>query len=244
MQLLALETKPSRYATVAVLLAASAACSRVVDASKGDTSESADSASTAQPFEAGVDAASTAIGVHDAGLARFRATLEGDVVNVVALDRVWLEGCQTNPQLVQKLGDSWVPLRDERPEAFNLHHAAHYLDGTLYSDCYLSLGCDVASCQAFPEEALSEDQLSDLYAPLIAREYIEVAQLGAPSCERQGRDSHMDAGGDAGAGSDAGVRLIPSLDSRVPSGPLGVRIRYYRDSGCRTEALTTEIAVE
>jgi hypothetical protein len=163
--------------------------------------------------------------------------LEGDTVNLKALDHVWLERCERNPQLVQRSGDAWVLLRDERPEAFNLNLAAHYLDGTLNSDCHLSLGCDVGGCEEFPA-----GDPSDFYAPLIAREYIEVGKLSAPSCERADREG--DAGEDSDASRDAGMQLIPSIESREPTGALGVRIRYYRDSECRTEPLTVEIAVE
>jgi hypothetical protein len=78
--------------------------------------------------------------------------------------------------------------------------------------------------------------------PLIAREYVQVGQSGAPICAIEDAGIALDAGSDAG--SDAGLRLVPNIESRAPSGPRGVRVRYYRDSDCRTEAITTEIAVE
>lgn len=240
-----LKTLFSGYGTVAVLLLVSAACTQrdsthvdmvdvVVSGGTGGTPGSVDSGDAGQLAGSGGAGGSTGVDMSDAGLARFRATLAGETVSLVALDPVWLERCQRNPQLVQRSGDAWVLLRDERPEAFNLNHAAHYLDGAYHSDCRLSLGCDVGGCEAFPK---SEPFDSD-YAPLIAREYVEVGQIGAPTCEGE------DAGINVDAGSDAGVRLIPSIESRAASGPLGVRVRYYRDSGCGTEAITAEIPVE
>jgi hypothetical protein len=67
---------------------------------------------------------------------------------------------------------------------------------------------------------------------------VQVGQSGAPLCGLE------DAGIPLDAGLDAGVRLVPNIETRAATGPLGVRIRYHRDSHCETEAITTDIAVE
>ncbi|HVZ33333.1 MAG TPA: hypothetical protein VG963_12965 [Polyangiaceae bacterium] len=58
-----------------------------------------------------------------------------------------------------------------------------------------------------------------------------------------------DAGSDSGADSgtrdaDVGGRWVSDIESRAPSGPLAVRIRYYPDSQCETSPVTVDIPVE
>ena len=123
----------------------------------------------------------------------------------------------------------------QSPEAFNLLRAAHYLDGTYEPDCYRSLGCDVEFCEAFPGD---DEEVADYRSTLRAREYVQIGQSDALICGAE------DAGIALDAGIDAGLRLVPNIESRLPSAPLGVRVRYYRDSNCWTEAITTDVAVE
>lgn len=169
----------------------------------------------------------------DAGLAEFQAVLVDGAVHLTTSDRVWIGRCEPYPRVVQEVDPSdWRPLLDDRPEGTNLQHAAHYLDGELEAECRPTLGCDVFSCDAFP---LAPDRYESGYNPLIAREYVSLGQAPAPTCE------FLDAGIDLDAGSDAGVRLVPNIVSRAPEAPgqLGVEIRYYRDSRCQTERITT-----
>jgi hypothetical protein len=195
-----------------------------------------DSGSAGQPSGAGGSAGSMPLELPDAGAARFRASLQGQTVSLEALDDdVWVVVCNRSLQLVEQLDGSWTPLRDDRPEASNLQHAAHYLDGAYHSDCRLSLGCDVSYCVPFSE--VPWDSAWD-QPPLIAREYVQVGDVGGPSCEQ------LDAGVDPDAGSDAGVRRVPAIESRVPTHPLGVRIRYHSDRRCQTDPITTHVAVE
>lgn len=169
----------------------------------------------------------------DAGTVRFSATLEGTRVNVTALDQVTVEACNQSVRLVQRVGDSWEPLLDERPPGFNEQLAAHYLDGVYDSACRLSLGCDVAYCYSLTE---GPDTFDAPY--LIAREFVKVGERAALTCDAQ------DAGVELDAGPDAGVRFVPDIQSRAPSGPLGVRIRYHRLANCAGDAITTVVPVE
>jgi hypothetical protein len=194
-----------------------------------------DAGSAGEPSGAGGSAGSMPLGLADAGAARFRASLQGQTVSVEALDDVWIALCNRDLQLVEQLDGSWTPLRDDRPEASNLQHAAHYLDGAFHSDCRLSLGCDVSYCVPFSEVPWDSEWDQ---APLIAREYVQVGSVAGPSCDA------LDAGVDADAGSDAGVRRVPAIESRVPTHPLGVRVRYHSDSRCQTDPITTHVAVE
>jgi hypothetical protein len=172
---------------------------------------------------------------------RFQAVLSGSEVTLTALDPVWIESCEENPRLVQKVGDTWSPLRDERPQAVNLLQSAHYLDGVLDPACDRSEGCDVLACV----------NLADRGAPFVARarEYVSVGQRRAPACGADAAAIPSDAGSDSGADagtSDAGAggRWVPNIESRAPTGPLGVRIRYYPDSGCKLSPTTVEVPVE
>jgi hypothetical protein len=172
----------------------------------------------------------------EAGTERFQAVLTGERVLLTTSDSVWLTTCdEPNPRLAQRTGDSWTLLRDERPPESNLLQAAHYLDGSYQSDCRLSLGCDVGGCTPFAE--FYEDAWY-FQARMTAREYVQVGQLGAPSCDQEDAGVPLDAGGDAGG------RLVPNIESRAPSGPLAVRLRYFRDDHCATGAITTDILVE
>jgi len=175
----------------------------------------------------------------EAGVARFQAVLEGEVVRLTALDPVWVYGCNfANPRLVQRsgdAGDAWTLLTDERPDDFNLNHGAHYLDGSFQSDCWQSAACDVGGCGTLEEV---EDEFGQWQFRLIAREFVRTGELVAATCDVN------EAGLGAEAGVDAGVRTIPAIESRAPTGPLGVRLVYYRDSRCQTGAITTDIAVE
>ena len=177
-------------------------------------------------------------------LERFSATLQGQTVSLRALDPVWILTCEEDVVLVQRgVNDAWVSLRDDRPDAINLLHAAHFLDGAYHSDCHFSNGCDHVFCEAFPEDDLS---FNSYRAALIAREYVQVGQRGALTCAGEDAGIALDAGSDAGsdAGEAAESRLVPNIESRAPSAPLGVRVRYFRDSNCGSEAITREIAVE
>jgi hypothetical protein len=232
----------------AVLLMGAAACTQkdvteVDTRAKGgsggaslDAGTSGTSGSGGDPAGAGGSGGSNDVDMPEAGTARFTAVLDGERVRLTALDPVWVYGCEDlNPRLAQRAGDSWTLLRDERPEGLNLHHAAHYLDGAYQSDCNLSLGCDVGGCASFVE--FLED-FGLFQARLTAREYVQVGLLEAPACYPDDAGANLDAGG------DAGHRSVPAIESRAPAGPLAVRLRYFRDSSCRTEAITTDIAVE
>jgi hypothetical protein len=172
----------------------------------------------------------------DAGLAEFTAVLVDGAVHLTTSDRVWIGNCDRNPRVVEEVdpGD-WRPLVDARPEGSNLEHRAHYLDGELEDACRLTNGCDVLSCDAFP---LAPDRYQSSFNPLIVREYVSLGQAPGPAC------GFLDAGIDLDAGSDAGVRLVPNIVSRVPDAPvpIGVEIRYYRDSRC-AEPITTVVRV-
>lgn len=109
-----------------------------------------------------------------------------------------------------------------------------YLDGTLEPACQRDRGCDVAGCRAFPP-----DPSSAFHDALVAREFVQVGQASAPTCDP------LDAGTDRDASSDAGVRQVPDVESRAPAGPIGVQVRYYRDSGCPAEdEITVVVPVE
>jgi hypothetical protein len=171
----------------------------------------------------------------DAGVTRFRARQSGDLVELVALDEAWLIDCEKNPQLVQSVNGVWMPLRDDRPEAFNLNHAAHYLDGSYFSDCNLSLGCDVSACRRIRD---AREEFREYTLKLRAREYVQVGEAVAPACG-------SDAGVEIDAGNDAGVRRVPNIESRAPSAALAVRVRYYPDNSCSENAwVTLDVPVE
>lgn len=192
--------------------------------------------------EGGSVAEAGAAGVMEAGApdapasapARFQAVLEGDRVTVTALDPVWIILCNDNLRVVQQVNDSWTLLRDDRPPASNLHHAAHYVDGEYHSDCRLSLGCDVGSCTPFSDIG---PELQWYRPRMIAREFVQVGELDAPTCDL------VDAGSGSDAAGDAGTRSVPNIESREPSGPLGIRIQYYRDA-CDSDPITTDVPVE
>ncbi len=234
--------------SAAVLLVGAAACTekdvtevaiRATGGSGGsslDAGTSGTSGSGGSPAGAGGSRGSTDVDLPEAGTERFRAVLDGERVRLTALDPVWVSQCDDpNPRLAQRAGDAWTLLRDERPEGFNLHHAAHYLDGSYQSDCVFLLACDVGGCRSIAD---FEEDVGVFQSRMIAREYLQVGQLDAPTCDRE------DAGVDLDAGGDAGRRSVPAIESRAPDGPLAVRLRYFRDSSCRTEAITTDIAVE
>src|SRR6185295_8560616 len=94
----------------------------------------------------------------DAGTARFSAILEGDHVNLTALDPVWVEACGGSVRMLQRVNDSWELLRDDRPPDLNQQLAAHYLDGNYESACSSSLGCDVAYCYSLTQGPISFDE--------------------------------------------------------------------------------------
>jgi hypothetical protein len=172
----------------------------------------------------------------DGGLAQFTAALEGNEVRLTTSDPVWVQTCAPSPRLVQQVGGVWTPLQDDRPPASNLLIGAHYLDGSLQPACRLSLGCDVGGCDAFP---LAPEPYVTFYNRLVAREFVQVGQASAPTCDA------LDAGIPADAGSDAGVRLVPDIESRAPAGPIGVEIHYWRDSQCSEgNDVTTVVPVE
>lgn len=173
------------------------------------------------------------VGMPDGGPAEFNAVLEGDAVRLTTSDNVWVELCAGRLRLVQRVGDAWMPLRDDRPDAHNLLHDAHYLDGAFHDACRLSLGCDVSACMAYSRGREPVDDRA-----LVAREYVEVGQAAAPTCDL------LDAGIDLDASSDAGVRLVPAIESRAPAGPIGVEIVYHLDSQCQTDAITAVVPVE
>jgi hypothetical protein len=225
----------SRWLNASILVAVLGACA-------GE-----DTTHLGSPASAGNAGASGAGGAEGSPRApRFQAVLSGSEVKLTALDPVWIESCEENPRLVQKVGDTWTPLHDERPQAFNLLQSAHYLDGFLDPACNLSEGCDVLACV----------NLADRSAPFVARarEYVSVGQRRAPACGADDSGSFAaaipsDAGSDSGADSGtsdagAGGRWVPNIESRAPTGPLGVRIRYYPDSECKLSPTTVEVPVE
>lgn len=186
-------------------------------------------------LDAGPDSGSS-----DAGARHFEATTSGQTIGLRPLANVWLSTCSEALRVVQRSGEAWVPLRDDRPESINSLHAAHYLDGAYQSDCRQSLGCDLSICMPFTG---SDDGGAEGYARsndrlLLAREHVQAGDAPAPSCEDE------DAGTPSDAGSDAGSRRVPLIETRTPTGPLGVRVRYYLDSRCRTDQLTAFVPVE
>ncbi|HTV21914.1 MAG TPA: hypothetical protein VMG12_24660 [Polyangiaceae bacterium] len=172
----------------------------------------------------------------DGGTPRFLATLEGDRVSLSSLDPVWVARCTRNFQVVQREGDDWTPLVDDRPDGTNLLYEAHYLDGVMNDACRLSVGCDVGGCIPLSDVA---DEIDPFQRDaLIAREFVSIGTAAAPTCDR------LDAGVDLDGGSDAGVRQIPNIETRVPVGALGVSVRFYTDAQCRTPRLTVVVPVE
>jgi hypothetical protein len=172
--------------------------------------------------------------VPDAGSVRFHAALQGDKIILDVLDPAWHITCTHTPSVLQKLGDTWTPLRDERPTGSNDAITTHYLDGLYQSDCVLNSGCHINSCSPI----IYDEQLAgvDDILRLGTREYVRVGERQRLSCDA------ADAGLDAGA--DAGLGLVPVIESRAPTGPLAVRVRYYRDSDCQTPPITTDVLVE
>lgn len=172
----------------------------------------------------------------DGGLPHFTATREGDTVRLTTSDEVWIESCFRNPRVVQHEGDGWAALRDDRPDGYNLLRAGHYLDGAFVDEtCGLSLGCDVVGCTYFPSDP---EDFIPFYQRFSVREYVQVGEAAAPTCD------FIDAGVPLDGGADAGVRQVPNIESRAPTGALGVEIRYYLDSSCESDVITTVVAVE
>jgi hypothetical protein len=174
--------------------------------------------------------------------ARFQVAAEGDRLKVTPRDPVWWLTCSDNLQPAQRVDGSWSVLRDDRPEGFNQHPAAHYLDGTYQSDCSLSLGCDVLVCEQMPTDP--ERIRDEMYVS--TREFVQVGQQAAPTCDEE-EQVRLDAGLDAGVldgGLDAGGRQVPVLEARTPSGTLGMRIRYFPSNDCSGTPLTADVAVE
>jgi hypothetical protein len=199
----------------------------------GGMSGSGGSSGAVDSGDAGTAGAGMADELADAGQPPFRAHLNGPSVTVGTLEDVWVVTCSEVAQVVQQHGDDWEPLRDERPPAFNQHHAAHFLDGAFHSDCQLSLGCDVSTCDMW---TFSGNPSGGGYLSLPARELVQIGDAAAPSCD----------GTDAGVESDGGnaaPRLVPNLESRAPTGPLRVRVRWFRDDQC-DHPLTADIAVD
>lgn len=231
-------TRFVRYAS-AILLLGGAACSdddtpdTSTDGGTGGSSSGAGGTggTAGQPGGTGGGGSSGASGaggsgVPDGGLAQFTAVLEGNQVRLTTGDAVWIQGCLRNPRIVHQLEGVWTPLRDDRPEGTNLERAAHYLDGSLQTraECQQSIGCDFATCEAFP---LAPEPFPSDYDRMLVREFVQVGQASAPTCDQ------LDAGTPADAGTDAGVRQVPDIESRAPAGPIGVEIRYWRDSECQ-----------
>lgn len=174
----------------------------------------------------------------DAGSERFRATLVTayNFVSLDALDPVWIRTCEATPQLVQQLDGEWRPLRDDRPPRYNLLHEPHYLDGVFQSlTCVQSLGCDVIACEAFSEDAFRSN-----HAPLVPLEFVQVGTAVVGACPPDGGTVPLDIA-DAG---DAGAVIVPDIQSRQPSGPLAVRVEYFRDSQCSTAPVNVYVPVE
>ena len=237
---------PTRYMLGGlVLLTSAVACTEkdstsfpVVAGSGGSSSEDAGlsgaggSGSGGDASAAGGSGGSSGSDTPEAGVARFQAVLDGEVVRLTALDPVWMLTCNfENPRVVQRSGDSgdaWTLVTDERPDGFNFQQEAHYLDGVYQSDCSLSLGCDVGGCVDLAEG------VEEFGSRVVAREFVQVGELPAAICD----------GDPADGGVDAGVRTVPAIESRAPTGALGVRLVYYRDDRCRTEPITTDVAVE
>lgn len=220
----------SRWLNASILLAVLGAC-----AGK-DTTDLGGNAGSGNAGASGAGGAEAA-----PNAPRFRAVVTGNEVKLTALDPVWIESCEDNPRLIQKLGDTWTLLRDERPQAINLQNSAHYLDGILDPACDLGEGCDILGCEDLTKRSVP------FRAP--AREYVSVGQRLAPACGVSDSEASgpLDAGSDSGADSgtsDAGGRLVPNIESRAPSGALGVRIRYYADSECRTSPTTLDVPIE
>ena len=65
----------------------------------------------------------------------------------------------------------------------------------------------------------------------------------ALTCDALDAGSPLDAGS-LDAGPDAGLRVVPEIESRAPTGPLIVRLAYYLDRQCNTAPLTTDVVVE
>ena len=238
----------TRAATLGLQLAAALACSEsssgrgpIQSAGTGGTSPGANEAGSAgQPgslddagSSPGGTASDTDSGTPDAGSPPFQAFLDGQTVRLRALANVWLTGCGESLLVVKRVGDGWVPLLDERPDGGNFQHSAHYLDGAYHPNCRLTLGCDVGYCVPFSGSDI--DWGSDQDAewnnwPLSAREYVRVGNIDALTCDT------LDAGVPPDAAIDAGLQRVPAIESRSPTGPLGVQIRYYPDNPCQAAA--------
>lgn len=180
----------------------------------------------------------------DAGTPRLRAVLENGKVKLISLDPAWFLRCDQNPTLMQKVGDTWAPVRDERPttDPFRYFFSAHYLDGILHQECGASLGCDYTTCSLISQNVGAWDEFVSFNVP--ALEYVQVGERPAPICGVYDTDPYADAGSAQDAGGDAGGRLVPNIESHALTGALGVRVRYYRDQHCQTEATTADVTVE
>jgi hypothetical protein len=181
---------------------------------------------------AGAAGAGVSTELPDAGSVRFHALLQGDKIILDVLDPAWHITCNHTPFVLQKVGDTWTPLRDERPTGSNDAITAHYLDGVYNSNCLFDSGCHVNACSPI----IYDEQLAgwDDILRLGAREYVRVGEQQRLSCAAA--DAGLDAGADPG--------LVPEIESRAPTGPLAVRLHYYRDSHCQTALLTTDVLVE
>ncbi|HTV20828.1 MAG TPA: hypothetical protein VMG12_19220 [Polyangiaceae bacterium] len=182
----------------------------------------------------------------DGGLAHFTATRDGDTVRLTTPDQIWIEACIRSPRLVQRTADGWTPLRDDRPEGYNLLRAGQYVDG-VFSDetCGPTLGCDIVGCRYFP---VGTEDFTPFYQRFDAREYVQVGEAAAPTCDSIDAGIPYDPAPfepvPLDAGPDAGLRQVPVIESRAPTGALGVEVRYYLDPSCVTELLTTWVEVE
>jgi hypothetical protein len=239
-------TKFVRYATTAAVLMGSVACfehdapDTITDGGTGGSSSGAGGTGGGggQPGGSSGTSGAGGSGTPDGGLAQFTAVREGNQVRLTTSDPVWIQACQRNPRIVQQVDGVWTPLRDDRPEGTNLERNMHYLDGSLQAraECRQTLGCDVGGCEAFPVAPMP---LRNTYDRLTAREFVQVGQASAPTCDR------LDAGVEPDASSDAGVRQVPDIESRAPGGAIGVEIQYWQDSQCSTGSdITVVVPVE
>jgi hypothetical protein len=245
-------TKFARYATTTALLMGAVACfehdapDTITDGGTGGSSSGAGGTGGGggQPGGSGGSGGSSGTsgaggsGLPDGGLAQFTAVREGNEVRLTTSDPVWIQACVQNPRIVRRANGVWTPLRDDRPQGTNLEHDVHYLDGALQARaaCRQTLGCDVGGCEAFPEAPAA---LRNTYDRLTAREFVQVGQASAPTCDR------LDAGIAPDASSDAGERQVPDIESRAPEGAIGVEIQYWRDSQCSTGSdITVVVPVE
>jgi hypothetical protein len=163
--------------------------------------------------------------------------LQGETIIFEVSQNAWHITCTDTPRVLQKLGDTWTPLRDERPTVTNDALAAHYLDGVYESACLEDSGCHVNACSAIAYDERLSNGIDDVLR-LSAREYVQVGERQALTC------SALDAGVESDAGADAGLRVVPEIERRAPTGPLIVRVLYFLDSACNTAPLTADVVVE